>query len=236
MLLTGAVVRDQGLDGIPRYCRVVRYVVWAATLGMVVVTLVVSAPTARAVESTCRATNLTQGRPSRSNQYEQWGLGNRRLCRTTLNMNDSSSVTGNTGESDIVDQSSISPRTAATLAWRAVLVLLAVAAAFNSRRWLRAIVVPALTGLLGLHVGLSQATGVEDVLTMAASGWFLGVMAGALLGLLVHLGIRFKVVRGQIGEELSTSFAGAIGVLFVFALPAWIILFGPIQSIMDRTS
>jgi hypothetical protein len=71
---------------------------------------------------------------------------------------------------------------------------------------------------------------------MAASGWFLGVRAGALLGLLVHLVIRFKVVRGRIGAELSTSFAGAIGVLFVFALPAWIILVGPFQSIMDRIS
>ncbi len=39
----------------------------AATLGMVIGMLVVSAPTASAVERTCRATNQTQDTPSRSN-------------------------------------------------------------------------------------------------------------------------------------------------------------------------
>ena len=56
----------QGMGYLPRDCRAARSVFGALTMGTVFVTLIVSAPNARAVENTCRATNLTQETPSRS--------------------------------------------------------------------------------------------------------------------------------------------------------------------------
>jgi peptidoglycan/LPS O-acetylase OafA/YrhL len=88
-------------------------------------------------------------------------------------------------------------------------------AALIPRPWLRATIIAAITGLVGIVVASSmyETHGPGQWLKQLALGWFFGVMAGSLLGVVV-----FRIRAKEWPSDDASAPGSALLLLFAFPL------------------